>query len=272
MPNSWTTSTMLHLALEPGPRRSGLEGALRAAIREGRLTAGTRLPSTRALAHDLGLARGTVVEAFAQLQAEGYLDSRRGAGTWVAAVAAPTATAAPARATERPARFSLHPGLPDLTEFPHAAWASALRRGLREAPAASLGYGDPRGRPRAARGARRLPRAGTRGGRRPRADRRHRGVQSRPRAARACAARAGRDADRDGGSVPDGAPRDRDRRRTPTSRRSRSTAAVRAPSGSPPRAPARRCSRRRTSSRSAPSCIRSAARRRSRGRARPAAW
>jgi len=146
MPKSWTTSATLHLVLEPGPRRSGLEGALRAAIRDGRLTAGTRLPSTRALAQDLGLARGTVVEAFAQLQAEGYLDSRRGAGTWVAAVAAPTATAAPARATERPPRFSWHPGLPDLTEFPHAAWTSALRRGLREAPAASLGYGDPRGR------------------------------------------------------------------------------------------------------------------------------
>ena len=54
-------------------------------------------------------------------------------------MAAPRAPLAP--------RYSFHPGLPDLTAFPHAAWASALRRGLREAPAASLGYGDPRGRP-----------------------------------------------------------------------------------------------------------------------------
>ena len=108
---------------------------------------GTRLPSTRALAADLGLARGTVVEAYAQLQAEGYLTSRRGAGTWVAdvAVAAAGRTARPDSVARAP-RFSFHPGQPDLTAFPHAAWTSALRRGLRAAPAASLGYGDPRGR------------------------------------------------------------------------------------------------------------------------------
>ena len=67
-----------------GTRHAALEDALRAAIRDGRLAAGTRLPSTRALAGDLGLSRGTVVEAFAQLAAEGYLDARHGAGTWVA--------------------------------------------------------------------------------------------------------------------------------------------------------------------------------------------
>ncbi len=150
MPDHWTTSAAtLHLTLDPdGPRRAGLEGALRAAIRDGRLAAGTRLPATRTLAADLGLARGTVVEAYAQLQAEGYLDGRRGAGTWVAALAAARPGAAvPAQARPQPPRFSFHPGLPDLTEFPHAAWASALRRGLRSASAASLGYGDPRGRP-----------------------------------------------------------------------------------------------------------------------------
>jgi GntR family transcriptional regulator/MocR family aminotransferase len=149
VPSSWTTSaTTLELALEPNrPRRAALEAALRAAIRESRLVAGTRLPSSRALAADLGLARGTVVEAYAQLQAEGYLNSRRGAGTWVAdvALAAPTA---PARADVAPRtpRFSFNPGLPDLAAFPRTAWANALRRGLREAPASSLGYGDPRGR------------------------------------------------------------------------------------------------------------------------------
>ena len=60
-----------------------LETELRAAIRSGRLAAGTRLPSSRALADDLGLARTTVMEAYSQLQAEGYLVTRRGAGTWV---------------------------------------------------------------------------------------------------------------------------------------------------------------------------------------------
>ena len=91
MKRDWTTSGPdLHLALAAaGTRRAALENALRAAIRDGRLTAGTRLPSTRALAGDLGLSRGTVVEAFAQLTAEGYLDARHGAGTWVADLSLP---------------------------------------------------------------------------------------------------------------------------------------------------------------------------------------
>ena len=149
MRSPWTTSaTTLELALDPkGPRRAALETALRAAIRESRLVAGTRLPSTRALAGDLGLARGTVVEAYGQLQAEGYLNSRRGAGTWVADVALAAQPARPRvdRAGRAP-RFSFNPGLPDLAAFPRTAWANALRRGLRDAPASSLGYGDPRGR------------------------------------------------------------------------------------------------------------------------------
>jgi GntR family transcriptional regulator/MocR family aminotransferase len=138
----------LDLPLAPrGPRRRAVEVALRTAIREGRLAAGTRLPSSRALAGDLGLARGTVVEAYAQLGAEGYLESRHGAGTWVREVAVAPPDGTRRDAPERPPRFSFHPGLPDLTAFPRAAWTAALRRGLRDAPAASLGYGDPRGRP-----------------------------------------------------------------------------------------------------------------------------
>ena len=140
---------MLQLTLDADSgRRDAVEAALRAAIRDGRLAPGARLPSTRALAADLGLARGTVAEAYAQLQAEGHLTARRGGGTWVSGV---TAAAAPRPRTAAVARhgprFSFHPGLPDLAAFPHAAWVSALRRGLRAAPAISLGYGDPRGRP-----------------------------------------------------------------------------------------------------------------------------
>ena len=143
---SWSTS---RLTLAPrGGRRDALEASLREAIRDGRLAAGARLPSTRALAADLGLARGTIAEAYAQLQAEGYLTARRGGGTWVGDVAAAEPALRPeALPPKRTPRFSFHPGLPDLAAFPHAAWASALRRGLREAPAQSLGYGDPRGRP-----------------------------------------------------------------------------------------------------------------------------
>lgn len=61
------------------PRARALEAALREAIRAGRLAAGTQVPPSRALADDLGFARATVVEVYAQLQAEGYLVSRRGA-------------------------------------------------------------------------------------------------------------------------------------------------------------------------------------------------
>ncbi len=74
------------LHLRPlGPRvRAGLEDALRDAVRDGRLAPGTRLPSSRALAADLGLARNTVAEAYAQLVAEGWLVARQGSGTRVA--------------------------------------------------------------------------------------------------------------------------------------------------------------------------------------------
>jgi GntR family transcriptional regulator/MocR family aminotransferase len=149
MTRDWTTSGPdLHLALAGGGTRHGaLEDALRGAVRDGRLAAGTRLPSTRALAGDLGLSRGTVVEAFAQLTAEGYLDARHGAGTWVADLSLAGVQRVPAlERPERAARFDFSPGLPDLTSFPQAAWMRALRQGLRGLSAASLGYGDPRGR------------------------------------------------------------------------------------------------------------------------------
>src|SRR4029079_11548079 len=130
---SWITlARTLDLALPAGvPRRRGLERALRHAIREGRLAAGARLPSTRALSGDLGVARGTVVEVYAQLETEGYVQARAGAGTWVADLRAVAASPPPRRepATQVP-RFSFDPGLPDLTAFPRAAWTNALRRGL----------------------------------------------------------------------------------------------------------------------------------------------
>jgi GntR family transcriptional regulator/MocR family aminotransferase len=121
---------------------------LRAAIREQRITPGQKLPSTRTLAHDLGIARGTVVEAYAQLAAEGYLTARHGGGTWVAAVAV-AAPRTPRRVDPAAGgagfTFNFNPGLPDLAAFPRSAWTSALRRALRDAPASTFGYGDPRG-------------------------------------------------------------------------------------------------------------------------------
>ena len=74
------------LQLSPGaaPVR-GLTGwladAIRAAIMDGRLRAGTPLPATRLLAGDLGVSRGVIVEAYQRLADEGLVSARPGAGT-----------------------------------------------------------------------------------------------------------------------------------------------------------------------------------------------
>ncbi|HTT86897.1 MAG TPA: PLP-dependent aminotransferase family protein [Acidimicrobiales bacterium] len=132
-------------------RRASLEEALREAIRSGRLPGDSRLPSTRALAADLGLARGTVTDAYDQLTAEGWLVARRGSGTRVAA--APTT--APGRGAIRPGadvvvtpRHDFRPGRGDVSNFPRRSWLAALRRALREAEDAELDYGDPGGQRR----------------------------------------------------------------------------------------------------------------------------
>ncbi|MFI1725742.1 PLP-dependent aminotransferase family protein [Streptomyces sp. NPDC020489] len=147
MPNSWATLGVdLHLEpTGPGLRR-GLTDALREAVRTGRLAPGTRLPSSRSLATDLGIARNTVGDAYADLVAEGWLTARQGSGTRVAdrAVAPPSGTGPGRRTAQRPAH-DFRPGTPDLTAFPRAEWLKAARRALLAAPHHSLGYGDPRG-------------------------------------------------------------------------------------------------------------------------------
>jgi GntR family transcriptional regulator / MocR family aminotransferase len=152
MKETWATSAGLDLLLElSGTRpRAALESALRDAVRGGRLAAGTALPSSRALAADLGLARNTVADAYGQLVAEGWLAARHGSGTWVAEHAAtvPPAGALEARSADAAVRHDLRPGLPDASAFPRAAWLAAARRALGTAPARALiGYGDPRGLP-----------------------------------------------------------------------------------------------------------------------------
>ncbi|MFI6446396.1 PLP-dependent aminotransferase family protein [Kitasatospora sp. NPDC050543] len=142
----------LHLELAPGGgRRAALMQALREAVRSGRLTPGTRLPPYRTLAADLGLARNTVAEAYAELVAEGWLTARQGSGTRVAARATPPASGR-ARRPARPSRaprpvHDLRPGSPDAAAFPRAAWLASARRALTAAPNEAFGPGDPRGRP-----------------------------------------------------------------------------------------------------------------------------
>jgi GntR family transcriptional regulator/MocR family aminotransferase len=126
--------------------RAQLEAELREAIRSGRLHADTALPSTRALARELGVSRGVVVEAYAQLTAEGYLRSRQGAATRVASVAALAAPASAVGATRDSAvRYDFRPQVPDLAAFPRRAWLASMRRAVVAAPDSRLGYGDPRG-------------------------------------------------------------------------------------------------------------------------------
>lgn len=118
-------------------------------MRDGRLEPGTVVPSSRALAADLQLSRGTVVEAYAQLVAEGYFVARMGSVTAVAdAIASDRGNTSAQPKTPRPtaARVDLRPGLLDLgATFPRAEWQQAERAALRTAPDAAFDYGDPRG-------------------------------------------------------------------------------------------------------------------------------
>jgi GntR family transcriptional regulator/MocR family aminotransferase len=142
-----TRDLLVRLARGDGPLRAQLEGQLRDAVRSGRLAPGVALPSSRSLARELGVSRGVVVDAYAQLAAEGYLVARQGAPTRVSEAASPAPDAAGAATAEQLPRFDFRPGGPDVSLFPRAAWLAALRRALRDAPDARLDYGDPRGAP-----------------------------------------------------------------------------------------------------------------------------
>jgi GntR family transcriptional regulator/MocR family aminotransferase len=137
----------IHHDTAAGSLRSRVEIALREAIRGGRLTPGTRLPSTRSLCTQLGVSRGVVSEAYAQLAAEGYLETRRGAGTRVAGASAPRPSAGGHPQRLPRLRYDLSPFRPALSAFPRAAWLAALARVSRQAPDACLGYPPPAGTP-----------------------------------------------------------------------------------------------------------------------------
>jgi GntR family transcriptional regulator / MocR family aminotransferase len=164
MPVEWSgLSPELLLTLDrevAEPLRSQLERQLRDVIRSGRLGAGERLPSSRALARELGLSRGLVQDCYGQLQAEGYLSADVGSATRVATRAAATVDdGAPARAAawrevvapgvgarpEAALSVDFASGVPDLASFPRADWAWAVNQACRAAPNAALNYGDPRG-------------------------------------------------------------------------------------------------------------------------------
>jgi GntR family transcriptional regulator/MocR family aminotransferase len=149
MPETWANvgGIDLHLELSGTRVRAGLEAALRGAVRSGRLPPGTRLPSSRTLAADLGIARNTVAEVYSQLVAEGWLTAQTGSGTAVAPRRAPDQRAGPQGQppAARP-RYDLRPGVPDLSAFPRREWLATARKVLAAAPDHLLGYpADPRG-------------------------------------------------------------------------------------------------------------------------------
>jgi GntR family transcriptional regulator/MocR family aminotransferase len=123
-----------------------IEDQLRRAVRSGVLRPGARVPSTRDLARQLGVSRRVVVDAYAQLAAEGYLSLRQGVRPRVSETAAITTTAqaVPARPSSRP-RFDFRPSVPDVSTFPRAAWLRSVREALATMTDADLGYGDPHG-------------------------------------------------------------------------------------------------------------------------------
>lgn len=123
--------------------REQLRTQLVGAVEEGRLQPGDRLPPSRQLARDLGIARGTVVEVYDQLVHDGYLVARTGSGTSVA----PRVTGGPPAPPDvRPGLMhDVRPGGPDLSGFPRTAWAMATAHVLRTVPDAELGYVRPWG-------------------------------------------------------------------------------------------------------------------------------
>lgn len=172
---------MLDISQEPGkPAYRRLAEAIRAGILEGRFRPGEKLPPTRSVAASLKLARNTVLEAYEQLAAEGYLAARHGSGTFVAPDLPERSLQAPPGPGERRAGggraseaslsafgarvlsgevprqmrreegdnpYEFRYGTPSLEEFPMDAWRTLTKRVLDYPPRELLGYGPTEGLP-----------------------------------------------------------------------------------------------------------------------------
>ena len=137
---------------------------IRSAILDGRLRPADKLPSTRELAGKLGLARNTVVRAYEDLLAEGYLEGKVGSGTFIAADLKAPSGALPGSSKPRAAKpgvreppgeqrssgylpFDFRPGIPDWDAFPRALWHRLIGRALRANARELSRYGQPAGYP-----------------------------------------------------------------------------------------------------------------------------
>ncbi|MFD7610492.1 PLP-dependent aminotransferase family protein [Streptomyces sp. NPDC059828] len=122
---------------------------IRQEVQQGILHPGTRLPATRRLAEDLGVSRSVVVEAYAQLSAEGYLEAARGAGTRVTGHLSRDAVV-PALLDEGPVpavRWDLRPGGHNAPGVPHREWLTAYQRILQSPQPVGTSYPPLAGEP-----------------------------------------------------------------------------------------------------------------------------
>lgn len=146
-----------------GDRTGAIYRALLEAIRSGRLGVGDRLPPTRALAQDLGVARNTVATAYERLVAEGFLEARVGDGTYVAGLAAPapaprhpgaldprpgwTFRPLPVSGQSGPPPYDFRAGIPDAGLFPFDTWRRLVAAELRGGAHDPGTYAGPAGHP-----------------------------------------------------------------------------------------------------------------------------
>ncbi|GIF11958.1 PLP-dependent aminotransferase family protein [Actinoplanes teichomyceticus] len=158
----------MDLVIEAGAGSGGTTAAvyraLRAAIVDGRLPAGHRLPASRALAADLGVSRGSVAGAYERLVAEGHLTARVGAGTFVAPTRSPrqaprsvpdplrpragwTFAPVPTSGAQPPPRYDFRVGIPDARLFPFDTWRRMVTAELRLRAHGPGTYADPYGHP-----------------------------------------------------------------------------------------------------------------------------
>ena len=136
------------LTLERGPGetlRAALGRTLREAIRAGALREGVRLPSSRALALDLGVSRGVVSDAYGQLEAQGFIVTRSRAAPVVASIPRSDPSRREPEPQARAPRYDLTPTTPDVTLFPLTRWLASAQHVARSASAATLDYREPRG-------------------------------------------------------------------------------------------------------------------------------
>ena len=149
--------TMLWIAVDRSQETSLIRQVydqIRLSIVRGGLRAGEQLPSTRQLARELGVSRIIIVEVYEQLLAEGYLESRQGAGTYIAEGASldviqrehfPPAQPLADSSTESRSLIDFRSGLPALDLFPRKLWGNLGLRVCTESSTSVFGYGHPEG-------------------------------------------------------------------------------------------------------------------------------